>query len=149
MREDAKPVTHFDPANLHYEFPLEHKEQRFKELVVYIAHACVSDPTYSKVKLLKILFYSDFESFGLYRIPITGMPYRKLPYGPCPANFPRIQEEMVRDRMVHVLTQRVHDYSSQRLLPLREPTFDYLSARDTFVVNRWVQFFWNKTAKEV
>jgi hypothetical protein len=138
-----------DPANLHYEFPLKNQDARFKELVIYVANACVSDPTYSKIKLLKILFHSDFESYGTYREPITGMPYRKLPYGPCPANFPRIQQEMIRDRQVHLHRHRVHDFTSQRLLPLQDPTFEYLTARDTFIVNRWIQFFWNKSAKEV
>lgn len=138
-----------DPSNLHYEFPLENKEARFKELVLYVAHACVSDPTYSRIKLLKILFHSDFESYGTYRQPITGVPYRKLPYGPCPANFPRMQEEMIRDRQIHLHRHRVHDFTSQRLLPLQEPTFEHLTARDTFIVNRWIQFFWNMPAKAV
>src|SRR5712691_5613306 len=138
-----------DPSNLHYEFPLENKEARFKELVLYVAHACVSDPTYSKIKLLKILFHSDFESFGVYRQPITGVPYRKLPYGPCPANFPRMQEEMIRDRQIHIHRERIHDFTSQRLFPLQEPTFEYLTARDTFIVNRWIQFFWKMSAKDV
>jgi hypothetical protein len=146
----AQPRTfQWDPARLHYDFPLPDRDARFKELVVYVAHACVGDPTYSKVKLLKILFYSDFESYGLYRAPITGMPYRKKPFGPCPSDFPRIQAEMIRDRQIHVHLERVHDFSSQRLLPLQEPTFDFLSARDTFIVNRWIRFFWNMTAREV
>jgi len=138
-----------DPSNLHYEFPLGNNEGRFKELVLYVANACVSDPTYSKIKLLKIAFHSDFESYGTHRQPITGIPYRKLPYGPCPANFPRIQQEMVRDRLIHVHRHRVHDFTSQRLLPLQEPSFQYLTARDTFIINRWIQFFWNKSAKYV
>jgi hypothetical protein len=138
-----------DPANVHYEFPVENKEARFKELVLYVAHACVSDPTYSKIKLLKILFHADFESYGVHRQPITGVPYRKLPYGACPMNFPRIQEEMIRDRQIHIHRHRVHDFTSQRLLPLQEPSFEYLTARDTFIVNRWIQFFWNMSAKDV
>ncbi len=138
-----------DPSNIHYEFALDNKEQRFKELVIYVAHSCVEDPTYSKTKLLKILFHSDFDSYGRYRVPITGMPYRKLPYGPCPAIFPRMQQEMIRDRQIHIVTKRVHDFPSQRLFPLQDPTFEYLSARDLFVVNNWIQFFWNKSAKEV
>ena len=149
MSENPNPAKYWDPANLHYEFPLENRDARFKELVLYVAHACIDDPTYSKIKLLKILFYSDFESYGLYRVPITGMPYRKKPFGPCPADFPRIQAEMMRDRQIHIHRQRVHDYSSQRLLPLTEPTFTFLSGRDMFIVNRWVQFFRNMTAREV
>jgi hypothetical protein len=98
MSENLKLLM--DPFNIHYEFSLENQEQRFKELVIYVAHACVDHPTYSRTKLLKILFHSDFESYGLYRVPITGMPYRKLPYGPCPAIFPRMQQEMIRDRRI-------------------------------------------------
>jgi len=149
MSESSNLKKFLDPSNIHYEFPLENKSARFKELVLYVANECVEDPTYSKVKLLKILFHADFESYGRYRTPITGMPYRKLPYGPCPATFPRIEEEMIRDRQIHIHRQRVHDYTSQRLLPLLEPTFEHLIARDTFVVNFWIRFFWNKSAKEV
>jgi hypothetical protein len=138
-----------DPSNLHYEIPMEHRDERFKELVLYVAHACVSDSTYSKVKLLKILFHSDFESYGIHRQPITGMPYRKLPYGPCPATFPRIQAEMIRDRQIHIHRQQIHDFTSQRLFPLQELRFQHLTARDTFIVNHWVQFFWNMPVKDV
>jgi hypothetical protein len=138
-----------DPSNLHFEFPLANKEARFKELVLYVSHSCMDDPTYSKIKLLKILFFSDFESYGLYGAPITGMPYRKLPFGPCPADFPRIQEEMVRDNQIKIFSRRVYEHSSQRLFPLQAPTFDFLSARDISVVDGWIHFFWNKTAKEV
>src|SRR5690348_13035382 len=124
-----------NPSNLHFEFPIKNRDARLKELVMYVAHACVNDATYNRTKLLKILFHSDFESYGTYREPITGIPYKKLPYGPCPVDFPRIQEEMVRDRLIHVHRQRIHDFTSYRLFPLQDPSFEYLKARDTFIVN--------------
>jgi len=138
-----------DPSKLHYEFPLKDRQARYKELCLYIADACVSDPTFSKLKLLKILFYSDFESYGLYREPITGVPYKKMPYGPCPVDFERLQQEMVRDRLIRVHRQPVHDYERQRPLPLQDPTFQYLTARDLSVVHRWIQFFWNMSSRRV
>ncbi|PYT26215.1 MAG: hypothetical protein DMG57_22330 [Acidobacteria bacterium] len=138
-----------NPANLHFEFPLPDKEARFKELVLYISHQCTDDPTYSKIKLLKILFFADFESYGAHGVPITGLPYRKLPYGPCPVDFPRLQEEMLRNKQIQIFARRVYEHSSQRLFPLQEPTFDFVSARDISIVDGWVRFFWNKTAKEV
>lgn len=138
-----------DPSNLHFEFPIANKWARFTELALYIAQQCVDDSTYSKVKLLKILFFSDFESYGRYGTPITGMPYRKMPFGPCPADFPRWQEEMLRDNQIKIFSRRVYDHSSQRLFPMREPDLDVLSARDISIVAGWIRFFWNKTAKEV
>lgn len=143
--------TTFDwsSSGLHYEFPVPKKEDRFKELVLYIANECVDDPTFSKTKLLKILFFSDFESYGMYGTPITGMPYRKLPFGPCPVDFPRIQEEMVRTKLIAIHARRVYDLSSQRVLPLQRSTFNLLSGRDVAIVNGWIRHFWKWTAKRV
>lgn len=138
-----------DPSNLHFEFPVKNKEARFKDLILYVADQCVDDPTFSKVKLLKILFFSDFESFGTYGQPITGMPYRKMPYGPVPVDFPRIQEEMLRNNQITIHSRRVYEHTSQRLFPLQKASLDVLLARDIAIVDGWIRFFWKKTAKAV
>jgi hypothetical protein len=144
---DSRPWDDF--STLHFEFPLENRDARFKEVVLYVADRCVEDPTYSKIKLLKILFFSDFESYGKYGVPITGVPYRKMPFGPFAVDYPRLQQEMIRDRMVKVHSRKVHDYSSERLLPLQEPTFEFLQARDISIVESWIRRFWNITAKRI
>lgn len=145
---EPKPST-WDPSALHYEFPMEHKEERVKQLVVYISHSCLDDPTWSKVKLMKILFFSDFASFAQYGAPITGMPYKKLAHGPVPAHFSRLQQEMLRDKLIRIVQRPVYEHSSERLLPLEDPKLDLLSARDIAIVDGWIRFFWNKSAREV
>ncbi len=149
MSERAHVSLRWDPGKLHFEFPLPDKDQRFKELVVYVSHQCLDDPTFSKIKLFKILFYSDFEAYGRHGTPITGMPYRKLPLGPAPAGFQRLQEEMIRDRHIRIVQQRVYDQSRQRVLPLKEPSFELFSAREISIVDSWIRFFWNKTARAI
>jgi hypothetical protein len=144
-----KPKRNRELPALHYEFPANDRDSRSKELILYIAHECVDDPKFSKLKLFKILFYSDFESYGRYRAPITGMPYRKAPYGPAPPMFDRLQAEMIRDRQISVVTRRVYDHSSERLFPLTEPTFEFLSARDIAIVTGWIRHFWGWTARRV
>jgi hypothetical protein len=145
--EDSRSLA--DPSNLHFEFPVQNKEARFKELILYISEKCVDDPTYSTIKLVKILFFSDFESYGSYGVPITGMPYRKLPYGPVPVDFARVREEMVRDNQIRIHSRKVYEHSSQRLFPLVTPTLEVLGARDISIVDGWIRFFWNQTAKWV
>jgi hypothetical protein len=149
MSEQLSRRVEWDPSKLHFESPIPQKEARFKELVLHIAQECLDDPTYSRIKLLMILFYSDFESYGRYGAPITGMSYRKLPFGPAPAAFSRIQEEMLRDRLIRIVKRRVYDQSSHRLLPLQDPNYEILSAPDISIVDGWIRFFWNKSAKEV
>jgi hypothetical protein len=145
-----RPASAFaDPSKLHFDFPIANRENKFKEVVKYIAQRCIDDPTFSKIKLLKILFFSDFESFGRYGLPITGMRYRKAPYGPVPADFLRIEQELLRDKEIAIHSRRVYEFSSQRLFPLTEPNLDMLTARDIAVVEGWIRFFWEKTAKAV
>src|SRR5215467_15769882 len=109
-----------DPSKLHFEFPRPDSLKRFRELQIYISHQCLDDPTFSRVKLYKILFYSDFETFGRYGEPITGWSYRKLPFGPAPVAADRVQAEMVKEGLIRIVERRVYDYSRQRILPLRE-----------------------------
>jgi hypothetical protein len=144
---ELRPWENID--TLHYEFPIQNREARFKQLVLYISERCIDDPTYSKIKLLKILHFSDFEAYGTYGEPITGMRYRKMPYGPVPVDYPRLQEEMVRERLVKVHFRRVYEHSSQRLLPLQKPNFDFLRAQHIAIVDGWITKFWNETAKRV
>ena len=139
----------WDPTKLHFEFPIVDREARFKELVLYVSHECLDDPTYSKIKLLKVLFFSDFEAFGRYGSPITGMPYKKLPFGPTPAMFPQLQSEMLRDRLIRIVARRVYEHERQRVLPLKDAEVECFTAREISIVDSWIRFFWNKTAKEV
>jgi hypothetical protein len=139
----------WDPSKLHFEFPIADRELRFKELTLYVSSECLDDPTYSRTKLFKILFYADFEAFGNYGDPITGVPYKKWPFGPAPASYSRIQAEMLRDRTIRVVQRRVYDHVQQRVLPLRDPSVDLFSASQISIVDRWIRFFWNKSAREV
>jgi len=149
MGDHATHALRWDPTKLHFEFPIPDRDLRFKELVLYVSHECLDDPTFSRIKLLKILFFSDFEAFGRYGTPITGMPYKKLPYGPAPATFPRLQAEMLRDRLIRIVVRRVYDHERQRVLPLKDAEVDLFTAREISLVASWIRFFWNKTAKEV
>ena len=95
------------------------------------------------------LFYSDFEAYGRYGVPITGRPYRKFPFGPAPAGFQRIQEEMLQDCLIRVVKRPVYDHAMQRILPLEDSNIENFSAPQISIVDRWIRFFWNMRAKEV
>ena len=149
MSENPNQPTVWDPSRLHFEFPIPDRKLRCQELILYIGQACVTDPTFSKVKLLKVLFYSDFESYGKYGSPITGQQYRKLQFGPAPAAYQSMQEEMIRSRLIRVVQEGVYDYASDRVLPLRDPNLDLFTARDISIVASWVRVFWGKTARDI
>jgi hypothetical protein len=146
----AQPIPfQWDPSRLHFEFTLPNREARFKELFLYICLACQEDPTFSSVKLAKIFFYSDFETFGRYGKPITGVAYRKLPQGPVPRAFGPLRDELIRDGAIRYTKRAVHDPLRERAFALREPDYDLFSAREVSVVEDQIRFFWNRTSREI
>ena len=56
---------------------------------------------------------------------------------------------MLRDRLIRVVKRRVHDQDRQRVLPLEEPDYNLFTGREVSIIETWIRFFWNKTAKEV
>ena len=59
-------------------------QEKFTELIVYIAEQSKDDPFFGPVKLNKILYYADFRAYRELGHSITGASYRKLTEGSCP-----------------------------------------------------------------
>jgi len=118
-------------------------------LFLYISLACLEDKTFSSVKLNKIFFYSDFEAYGRYGKPVTGVAYRKLANGPAPKPLAPLRDELIRDGALQYVKRPVYDRSRERAFALREPDYDLFSAREISIVEEYIRFFWNWTSKEI
>jgi uncharacterized phage-associated protein len=68
-----------------------------RELVLYVSRAQRDDITFGRVKLAKLLYYSDNEAFVRLGESITGANYQKLPEGPAAREFVPLREEMLLD----------------------------------------------------
>ena len=55
--------------------------QRFRDLLLYLAHRCGDAADFGSTKLCKLLYHSDFTAFGRTGEPITGADYIRQPHG--------------------------------------------------------------------
>jgi uncharacterized phage-associated protein len=74
----------------------EFNPAKFKELVLLLAERSVDDPLMSRVKLNKLLYYADFESYRRRGRSITGATYVKGEFGPMAAELPGAEKELGR-----------------------------------------------------
>ncbi len=74
----------------------EYNAGKFKELVLFLAEASEEDEGFGMVKLNKLLYRADFESFRLLGHPITGATYEKQEYGPVARELPLALDELAR-----------------------------------------------------
>ena len=123
-------------------------ETKFRELVLYISEKSAEDPRFGAVKLNKILYYSDFESYRRLGKSITGATYRKLSEGPAPV-------EMLPQRQVlldsgHIAMEHRPYFAGvqQRVVPQREAKTEMFAFEELAVVDETIDALWHMTARE-
>jgi hypothetical protein len=109
-RQAKRPQTRITP-----------NENKFRELLIFIARRSEGDPRFGAIKLNKLLFYSDFLAYLELGYPITGQPYFALENGPAPRYLVRVREQMVRSKEIAISRKATLSGVQERVLALREP----------------------------
>lgn len=107
-------------------------EQKFKELIIYLAWKCDDDPYFGATKLNKALFYSDFKAYRRLGAAITGAEYRALPHGPAPKQLLPIRRRMEKTDRSIALQTKGHQ---KRVVALRDPNLNIFTANEITVVD--------------
>ena len=124
-------------------------DQKFRELILYVAQRCEADPYFGKTKLNKILFYSDFIAYARTGEPITGQEYMRIQHGPAPRRLKPILAEMEERGDLEVRRERKHDHHQERVVALRQPARDLFSDQHLGIVEQVIQSLWGRTNSEV
>lgn len=137
--------------HLNYTLPRERWKERLRELIIYICRQCADHEYFGAIKLNKILYYSDFESYKRLDFPITGTAYRKLPKGPAPENFLAVRRELVENGLAELDERPASkgDYVEHRLVAKREADLTIFSKSEIEVVDEIINRFADLTASEV
>lgn len=129
--------------------PLSGGQDRLKQLILYIAERCAAAPYFGSVKLNKILWKADFDSFAERGVPVTGRAYQRLELGPAPKEMKPLHREMVMDELITVETRRFGDeIEEHRTVALVPPNLSRFSEEDIRFVNRAIAYYWHKTGRE-
>ncbi len=96
-------------------------EEKFRELLLFIARRSETDPRFGALKLNKLLFYSDFMAYLKLGHPITGQPYFALENGPAPRYMVRVRDQMVKSREIAIARKATLSGMQERVVALREP----------------------------
>ncbi len=71
-----------------------------------------------RTKLMKLLYYVDFDHYEAYDKSVTSATYKKLPHGPVPAEAEKIINEMVKKQEVREFKTHLAGYRQKRLATL-------------------------------
>ena len=130
-------------------FDIEDGEKRLAELMLHVANKCQDDPNFGATKLNKILWWSDFLSYGRAGEPITGVEYQRLGKGPVPKRLLPIREKLINDYDAILKERLIFNKIQKRLIPLREANLDLFTANQISLVNDVISWLWEETATSV
>lgn len=71
-----------------------------------------------RTKLMKLLYFVDFDHLEKYGRPVTGAVYRKLPHGPYPKDAEKLITRMETRGLVKQVKVPVGDFAQHRLITL-------------------------------
>jgi uncharacterized phage-associated protein len=124
-------------------------QDKFKELVLYIASHSAEDPTFGATKLNKILYFSDFWAYVQLGAPVTGATYQRLEHGPAPRQMLPVRTLLFREGAARIETRPRFNLPQRRLVALREPNLDVFSKEELLLVDEVIDALRPYSAVEV
>jgi hypothetical protein len=131
-----------------YSFPNMNSEVRLREMILYIATKCASDPTFGATKLNKILHRSDLRCFAQHGQPLTGVEYQALPNGPAPRRLVPVRTSMLERRDIVEEEHQAPGGQRQirRIVARRTPDLSAFDAPQLAIVDEEIGALWGQRA---
>lgn len=128
---------------------LDGGQRRLREAILYIADACAACRWFGAIKLNKILWKADFDSFAARRVPVTGRPYVRQKFGPVPKEMLTAREGMQKDGEIRMERRPISDGKEEhRLIALRRPDRTLFSREDMRWLDISILYYFDKTGTE-
>ncbi|MCO5260322.1 MAG: DUF4065 domain-containing protein [Crocinitomicaceae bacterium] len=112
---------------------------KFKNVLLYILEHCSGKPNVGETVLYKLLYFSDFNYYELYEEHLTGVKYRKLPFGPVPQQLDFIINQMLVDGQLQRVKSSFNGFSQIRYLPLVKADLTQLKASEKETIDKVIE----------
>ena len=108
---------------------------KLKNVLLYMLERCAGKPNVGETVLNKLLYFCDFNYYEIYEEHLTGLRYKKLPFGPVPQNLDGILTQMVEARQLQQVNTDYHGFSQTRYLPLETADLQLFSAAEKAIID--------------
>jgi uncharacterized phage-associated protein len=122
--------------------------KKFQTVLLYILERCGGKPNVGETVLYKLLYFIDFNFYEIYEEHLTGLMYRKLPFGPIPQNIDNLIIQMIENSQLQRIKTDYHRYPQTRYLPLVKTDLTGISAAEKDTIDRVIDRFsdWSASA---
>lgn len=122
---------------------------KLQELILYISMKSEGDERFGKVKLNKLLFYSDFTAFVRSGKSITGEEYQALQQGPAPKAMLPVLKVLEESQQIAIRKTLYHGWKQHKVFALREPDLNVFSQHEIALIDEIIETFFRCTGAEI
>ena len=129
--------------------PMPGGQNRLRQMILYVAQECADARFFGAIKLNKIIWKADFDSFAGRHVPVTGREYLKQQFGPALREMRPVQRDMERDGLIAFSHKDFGDnIIEQRTIALVEPDMRIFTHEDLKFVRASIRHYWHMTGTE-
>lgn len=122
--------------------------EKLEQAILFFLHA--SNIAYlGKTKLMKLLYFADFDHFEQYDVPITGARYRKLEHGPIPDDAMIAIAELDRAGRVRRMDVVAEGFTQHRYEPNEPVNLSAFSPTELDVLHQAAQRWASHSTKQI
>jgi len=122
--------------------------EKYRQVILYFLHECNNEHL-GRVKLMKLLYYLDFDYFGQHRTSVTGDKYRRLEHGPVPVHADAILQEMECDALITSVPAQRGPFSQTQYVPRTTYNLSALTAEEVTVLKAVTERWRDATRAEI
>jgi hypothetical protein len=149
MRDTTNMRVQTNRPRLTATVDLPGRQDRLRQLILYVSLRCEKAPRFGKIKLNKIIWKADFNSFAKRKMPVTGRAYQKIELGPAPKEMKPLLDEMEHIGLIdYQNTDFGDDIVEMRPIAKVPPNLAYFSKDDLSFVEEAIFYYWEKTGME-
>src|SRR5262245_37324545 len=89
--------------------------EKMKHVILFFLER-INNTSLGITKLMKLLYYIDFDHYEKYGSSVTGAVYRKLPHGPVPDKVDELIKQMIEAKVVQKVQTKVGAYKQIHFL---------------------------------
>lgn len=134
---------------MQHEQPIVANLDKFKELILHISKLCEDHPFFGVTKLNKLLFVADFSAYAQLGVPITGVEYFKLKFGPAPRPMKPVIDEMRLREDLFIRPVTVFTRTEKKPIAAREANYNLFTGNEIELVDYFAEQFRDWTATQI
>ncbi len=123
--------------------------KKLEQVVLFFLER-INNTNLGRTKLMKLLYYVDFDHYENHGKAITWAKYRKLPHGPVPDKADKVVDKMVSSGALTAIVGECGGYTQNRLVSATAEFDASLFTADELLTLQAVAARWeHATAKEI